>query len=457
MSKNYSFLLLIGAGLLLVRCQSDVTLSPHPATTQVTVKEQAVTLDEAIVVASEFFVQKRVDQQRANSKARLNATKIGDSDPWEAREIKETRQIKDAKETVAYVINYKDDKGFALISADKRFTPVVAFADNGEFGSDTLGGVRDWLLDIKSIVKGIRKENKEQGPKEKALWGRYLKTTKSSKGGRSTSDEEPPSCPEENEYFYTGSFTNDIAQYSQSYGYSYYAPSDGGCIGNSGNCGRKFAGCGAVAMAIVMRYYRRPVMNITIAGESMLLDSSGYDAMPKNWGEMQFDCGRPPDNARRLSMLIRFNGGMALSGYGVLGNCNTWTLPGNIDDAFRRMGYSDGGWWDGLSYGHWQSVVSELSQRRPVLFTGTYGWIWNQPGNAHIWVGDGMSRYVYSYSDLIRDQDGNWQYNCLRGESMWISMNWGWGGQSNGMYYRPFQGNIGSYDTVMRALVHIRP
>lgn len=58
------------------------------------------------------------------------------------RIVKEIRLIEENKEPYFYVIDYEDSMGFTLISADKRFPPVVAYSYEGNFGySDTLEGV----------------------------------------------------------------------------------------------------------------------------------------------------------------------------------------------------------------------------------------------------------------------------------------------------------------------------
>ena len=46
----------------------------------------------------------------------------------------DTSVITDASGNAAiYVVNYKDNQGFLLISATKRYCPVLAYADKGNF------------------------------------------------------------------------------------------------------------------------------------------------------------------------------------------------------------------------------------------------------------------------------------------------------------------------------------
>jgi hypothetical protein len=428
---------------LLSACQSKVIL--EPSSENKIESPFSVTVNEATIVAQEHF----------NLNIKKDARKTSENgDPFitQKREVKNTRTLRNDREELIHIINFKDNKGFILVSADKRFTPVIAFSGNGEFTDEYLPGVKDWIELSQKYIIDAKKELKEQRPQEKSLWEKYLKSQQVDENAKKLYDE-CPTC----DYVFTrstGRMTDAIAQYSQNFAYKYYSPNDGGC-----ECGRKTAGCGAVAMAMLMRYYRHPDMNMSFNGESMILNDAGYDAMPRLRPEAGFDCGVPNDNIRRLSMLIRLNGSAANSNYGILGNCSTATIPGNINNALSLMGYSSGGSWDNLSNAHYNTVFSELRQNRPVIFSGTT--CITCAGDAHIWVADGLTELYYTYLTFLWDETGSAICRCENGEEKYISMNWGHGGQNNGEYlafynYTYFNNHNG-YDTYMRALVNIRP
>lgn len=431
---------------LLSDCQRNIQVEPD--TPEVGTDEFKVTANEAVVVAGEHFHLKALQE---NKSARQSAT---NDDPFKSEErvVKNAKTLKDGSEDLIHIVNYKDNKGFVLVSADKRFTPIIAFSNNGEFNEEGLPGVKDWLEISKKYIKDAKKELKEQRAQEKSLWEKYLKSKQTDKGAKKKYDE----CPNCDYYFTrsTGRMTDNIAQYSQGSSFSYYTPGDGGC-----DCGRKPAGCGAVAMAIVMRYHRHPDMMMSFNGESMLLDDAGYDAMPRLRYEAGYDCGRPNDNIRRLSMLLRLNGAAASSGYGVFGNCNTWTIPGDINNALSMMGYSNGGYWSDLTNQHYDVVFSELTQNKPVIFTGTT--CDTCLGNAHIWVADGLTEIFYTYQTSSYDENGSFVCYCANGAEKYISMNWGHGGQNNGEYLAfynfSYYKNYNGYNKYIRALVNIRP
>ncbi|MDP2335574.1 MAG: C10 family peptidase [Bacteroidota bacterium] len=151
-------------------------------------------------------------------------------------------------------------------------------------------------------------------------------------------------------------------------------------------------------------------------------------------------------------------GAFAGSGYGVLGNCSTWTYPGDINNALANMGFSNGGTWDSLS-DNYQIVKGELKYFHPVIMTGTTG-IFNLT-NAHIWVADGYDSLAYEYESIYYDEFGNPHCTCVQYSREMISMCWGqYNGSGNGFYlaHYSFTDCSGdSYDTYLRALTGIRP
>lgn len=119
------------------------------------------------------------------------------------------------------------------------------------------------------------------------------------------------------------------------------------------------------------------------------------------------------------------------------------------------MGYSNGGWWGNLDHNMRNIVLDELRNSRPVIFTGTK--CITCLGAAHIWVGDGYTESTYDYTSWYIDEyTGSWVCQCLREKTTWISLNWGWGGSSNGEYLA-YSISFSGYDKYLRALVNIRP
>lgn len=68
----------------------------------------------------------------------------------------DTSAITDASGNAAiYVVNYKDNQGFLLISATKRYCPVLAYADKSNFDVSGIGGsgLVDWYAETLSAIE----------------------------------------------------------------------------------------------------------------------------------------------------------------------------------------------------------------------------------------------------------------------------------------------------------------
>ena len=70
----------------------------------------------------------------------------------------ETRSTYTFSDTIAYVINYPDNNGFAIIASDRRVNPVLAFADEGVFTFDNEVSKVNFIDRISSYIE-INKNN----------------------------------------------------------------------------------------------------------------------------------------------------------------------------------------------------------------------------------------------------------------------------------------------------------
>lgn len=196
---------------------------------------------------------------------------------------------------------------------------------------------------------------------------------------------------------------------------------------------------------------------MTYNGSSMF---TNYATMERNL--FDWNCNLPSANRLQVAMLIKLCGSAASSGYGVFGNCNTYTLPWNVDDAFGLMGYSSGGSWGTLS-SQYANVKNDLANGFPVVFTGTFNLV--NLNDWHIWVADGYIRYKYNY---VYTDPRTEISRCVSNTTEWIGMNWGWNGDCNGYFYAAYSfdtsnpvgvsgaPNYGTYDTYLHALTGIR-
>jgi len=70
-----------------------------------------------------------------------------------------------------YIINYKDNGGFVVLSADKRCMPILAYSDKGFFNKENIsGGLRDWIERSKGYVEMMKADTSLLIPLNRRLW-----------------------------------------------------------------------------------------------------------------------------------------------------------------------------------------------------------------------------------------------------------------------------------------------
>ncbi len=77
-----------------------------------------------------------------------------------------------------FAVNYKDGKGFTIVSASKKYYPVLAYVDKGYFGADyEKFGLGFWVEEQKNAISQKIKSNSKDSEIEK-LWSIYEEETK---------------------------------------------------------------------------------------------------------------------------------------------------------------------------------------------------------------------------------------------------------------------------------------
>jgi len=76
------------------------------------------------------------------------------------KEVKAITPIIHGGDTLLYLVNYKDDKGWIVISGDKRTSGILAYADNGLFETESLNqGQMTWLDDLANQIYILREQS----------------------------------------------------------------------------------------------------------------------------------------------------------------------------------------------------------------------------------------------------------------------------------------------------------
>lgn len=377
--------------VFLTGCSSDNTLLPEVSETKKIANEYSIPLSDAVKIADAFMcnIDKGTRTERTISKV----------------EVKTSRATRSGigADTLLYLINYADNNGFALVSADKRLPAIYAISDEGHFEfADTLQN--DGLaFFMKTVDSSINYSMEQQAdiivPNDSVHWnGNYYDRFK---------------------WYYdlhVPKLKKTMSTISQGNPYNEY------CIYN-GN--KIYTGCAPVAIATLMSFYKWP---------------EEYHGYKIKWDEIISG-----GNKQELARVIRFlwnPDNLNVSIYtDYKGDKSASALAIRFVPTLQNMGYEV---LDGLKPFNADDVIEVLRRGAdtpavgtPVLARGTtivkdqYG---KEQNVGHVWVIDGAMWQHGHFGDLppsITDPEPHYNPNipmCL------FHCVWGWGGSNNGFF-----------------------
>ncbi len=317
-----------------------------------------------------------------------------------------------------YIINFDNNSGFIILSADRRCMPVLAFSETGSFNKEkAFGGLADWMERSVDYVEMMKADTSLLIPFNRKLW-EELDLQKAPDPDLDPIDPENP--PD------TDPVISEIGplletQWGQGCGYNSQCPT----VSSGGDCGHAWAGCPTIAVAQIMRYKQHP---------------SSY-----NWSKM-LNTASTNETAR----LIR-NIGDAIGVH--WGGDGTGLDPGEQKDNIPTALRSTFGYGSSVQYidyfGNHDRVFQELKWRSPVYMRGGEKKYWAglipYYGGGHAWVCDGYRKYQYPTHSYL-----------------YLHMNWGWNGTSNAFFafnnFNPLlNGERQDYNYKVGCIVGIRP
>jgi Peptidase C10 family/Spi protease inhibitor len=359
----------------------------------------------------ETYLLSRIEADRIAQSLNIGGPASNAKMEGKPKKIKNTLVISDPDNgsVSIYVFNYEDNQGFLVLSADKREMPILAYSSSNEFALKA--GVDAWIDFRKEIIKDLRKNNALPSGPVKKMWASLDAQVNGCTDCPSLFLIPPddPSC------------TTDLTvikepllatKWDQSCGYNTLCPPF-----ENDYCNHAPTGCVATAMAQVMRYYRFPTR---------------YD-----WNSIGVTA---TSSSGSLAQLMRDAGYSVNTNYGAY---ESSAKSENMLSAFPAVfGYSSS--IQSVTYGgtsNYQLVKNELTENRPVIFTGgTQGPLWTYVAG-HAWVCDGFIAHTTC------------EYSTL-----YFSMNWGWGGSANGWYaYNNFTNTYGSFNYQTKVFAGIKP
>lgn len=278
-----------------------------------------------------------------------------------------------------YVFNVGNDKGFVIVAGDDAVSPILAYADRGDFSE------------------------REMAPAAKAMLESYAQQIEMI--------QQNPSLAVAASTSYAAIAPMVESQWNQSEPYNYMCPTI------EGEPGRSVTGCVATAMAQIMYYHKWPVAETKAIPAYQMSNGeliAGANPVTLDWDAMQstYTGSEAEDDpaAKAVAQLMVLCGkGVQMaysyysSGAGDGAVVNALKSYFDYDGAIHRISRAD------YANADWEKAIyDELAAQRPVYLSGTSLSASGTVG--HAFVCDGY--------------DGQGLFH----------INWGWGGMSDGFF-----------------------
>jgi hypothetical protein len=299
---------------------------------------------------------------------------------------KNTNKLKSRQNPSYYIFNNKSDSGFVIIAGNDNVMPILGYSEKGFIDAQAIPDNFDaWLTWRINEIQYALENNVVASEEVRAQWNALLNNNTV--------------------------IVNPLVKtkWNQSKYYNELCPVDSASTTKNY---RVWAGCGAVAMAQVMKYWNSPAV-----GKGIVSYTSKYGVLSANLSQTKFSWGRMPDvlaaKNGAVDSLIYLCGVSISMEYGpksstsYLWNGNNpsvkYTLMNNFQykktmAGLARSSYSENAWMN--------LIKQELNNNRPVIYRGAN----NSDKNGHLFVCDGY--------------DSN----------NFFHMNWGWGGSADGYF-----------------------
>ena len=376
--------------------------------------------------------------------------------------------------TLMYVVNY--DKGWEIISADKRAQPVLAFSEGGEFSFETANpGEKIWLeclacdvLNLRTADKALQTRAAENNPNvgfwrglelRKEIMDEDVVETRAFGDSLDFSFDPLPilpfPLPEGGHYELSQTYENYTLETEVGHmittEWRQWSPWNVKCpraYDTDDTYGQEFvpAGCVAIAISQILYYMHNKVGVPTMAptnayytgqynpwdvfdwGLSFTLEGMSGDM----WNMMATSGEWVTNNTNAVASLIAHVGYLSGMDYGDTGS--SAADEDALEGACHYYGIT-GTLLEGNAY-NYSRVVENLRDSLVV-----YASAWTEEGDGHAFVIDGYRDYKLSYNDVYdwvwdEPQDPNGPQIKVPGYTItrptnsvickYICMNWGW-------------------------------
>ena len=278
-----------------------------------------------------------------------------------------------------YVFNVGNDKGFVIVAGDDAVSPILAYADRGDFSE------------------------REMAPAAKAMLESYAQQIEMI--------QQNPSLAVAASTSYAAIAPMVETQWNQMEPYNYMCPII------RGEAVRSVTGCVATAMAQIIYYHKHPVEQ-TKAIPAYELSSRyvipGADPVTLNWDAMQLtytgsEAEDDPSALAVAQLMVLCGKSVKMSYSSSASGAASESVPAALKEYFDYDGAAHMVYRDEYANADWEKMIyDELAAKRPVYLSGTS--VSGTSAVGHAFVCDGY--------------DGEGRFH----------INWGWGGMSDGFF-----------------------
>jgi len=278
-----------------------------------------------------------------------------------------------------YVFNVGNDKGFVIVAGDDAVSPILAYADRGDFSE------------------------REMAPAAKAMLESYAQQIERI--------QQDPSLSVAAATSYAAIAPMVETQWNQMEPYNYMCPII------RGEAVRSVTGCVATAMAQIIYYHKHPVEQ-TKAIPAYELSSRyvipGADPVTLNWDAMQLtytgsEAEDDPSALAVAQLMVLCGKSVKMSYSSSASGAASESVPAALKEYFDYDGAAHMVYRDEYANADWEKMIyDELAAKRPVYLSGTS--VSGTSVVGHAFVCDGYD-----------------------GEGL-FHINWGWGGMSDGFF-----------------------
>ncbi len=414
--KRLSFLVFITLGLF-IGCSDETDFKSDEEKQLNLLESRSVDSDVEsnsvvpIEIAQEIAVKYSLLKQERFSDGNVNIV---------GREVLNYHTLPDKMGVPAlYVITYKNDLGYLVISADWRHEPICAVTKRGTYPDiEAPSMLIEWFEATIENIEFIRYKELDNVSRGIMEWNRLIEEfdlqARIIPFGSDCCEECPnwPDCQYDavgcgdetvhcDDEDPCGSYTTTIVgplmstEWGQRCTYNEQVE-DKNCSGVCWSNTRAFTGCVATAMSQIVRYW-----------EVSTSHSYNYSTMPDGSGNSE------------VQRLMKDTGESVDMDYGCdASGAKSSKVPGALKNDFDFSSATR----NSYGSGSYQTVVSNIASNKPVYLDGcrskkTFLGITYKYTNCHAWVCDGYWRTrnnCYSYLKLY--------------------MNWGWNGSHNGWF-----------------------